>query len=128
MAILQTSEVENLIVRRMRWSVGEIRTLTWKVFLPQAETPKVLGSVFRGPEGDFVMQVISQPEYAMRRERGNPKGGGKGGGKGGAGSSNASVTSTRSYSSVASSGASTSVASSAAMECDVDLKFNKRKR
>ena len=127
-AIMQTSEVEKLIVRRMRWSVGEIRTLTWKVCVPQAETPKILGSVFRGSEGDFLMQVISQPEYAMRRERGNPKGGGKGRGKGGAGSSSAPVSSSRSYSSVASSGASTSVASSAAMECDVDLKFNKRKR
>ena len=63
--ILRASEVENLLVKRMRWSVGEIRTLTLKICIPSGDVPKLVGSVFRGAQ-DVLMQVISQPEYAAR--------------------------------------------------------------
>ena len=127
--ILRASKVEALLVKRMRWSVGEIRTLTWKIRVPCGDVPKLVGSVFRGAEGDFLMQVISTPEYAARRERGNPKGGGgKGGSKGSAPSSRASVTSAHSCSLVVSSASSTSTVPTLPMECDAELKFGRRKR
>ena len=41
-------------------------TLTWKICIPSGDVPKLMGWVFRGAEGDVLMQVISQPEYAAR--------------------------------------------------------------
>ena len=127
--ILRASEVENLLMKRKRWSVGEMRTLTWKICIPGGDVPKPVGSVFRGAEGDVLMQVISQPEYAACRDRGNPKGGGgKKGGKGSTPLSRASVVSRRSYSSIATSGYASSSALAIPMDCDTELKFHKRKR
>ena len=127
--ILRASNVENLLVKRMRWSIGEIRTLTWTICIPSGDVPKLMGSVFRGAEGDVLMRVISQPEYAARRDRGNPKGGGgKGGGKGSSPSSTVFVISSRSYSSVATSEYASSSAPVIPMDCDAELKFYERKR
>ena len=118
-----------MLVKGMRWSVGEICTLTWMICIPSGDVPKLVGLVFRGAEGEILMQAISQPEYAACRDRGNPKrGGGKGGGKGSTPWSRVSVVSSRSCSSVATSGYASSLVSAIPMDCYTDLKFHKRKR
>ena len=64
---------------RMKWSVGEIRTTTWKISGPQVCS--MIGSVFRSSDKFACITVISSHEYASRKAKPGGKGGkaGKGG-------------------------------------------------
>ena len=104
--VLGTASLDKVVLKRMRWSVGEIRTMTWRLSVPAHSVKELNGSVFRASDGGCVMQVISSAEYAARRAK--------------AGGTRQGDSQHKSQSSGAASDTSP-------MECDV-IKFNKRKR
>ena len=66
----------------VRWSVGEIRTCTWKILGPAVD--KAVGHLLKPADGDSPIHIISAHEYATKKAKGGAKGG-KGAGKGGKG-------------------------------------------
>ena len=58
---------ERFVVDRMRFSMGELRTCTWKITRPSADS--LVGHLMRSAEGDLQVHVISPAEYKGRRTK-----------------------------------------------------------
>ena len=63
-----------------RWSVGEIRTVSWKIIGPEVD--KTIGTMLKATDGEAPVHIISSAEYDAKKAIGVAKRGGKGG-KGG---------------------------------------------
>ena len=66
---------EKFVVDRVRWTVGELRTCTWKVRGPGVQD--LVGHLLRSTEGDSPVHIISSQEYTTRRGKPSNKGGAK---------------------------------------------------
>ena len=55
---MKTTQVGDVIVTRMRWWVGQLCMLTWKISVHAADVAKLLGLLFHGADRDRMMQVI----------------------------------------------------------------------
>ena len=64
---------EKFVVDRVRWSVGELGTGTWKVRGPGVQD--LVGHLLRSTEGDSAVHIISSREYTTRRGKPANKGG-----------------------------------------------------
>lgn len=72
----------DFVHERSRWSVGEIRTCTWKILGPAVD--QAVGHLLKPADGDSPIHIISAHEYSTKKAKGGAKGG-KGSGKGGKG-------------------------------------------
>ena len=66
---------EKFVVDRVLWSVGELRTFTWKARGPGVQV--LVGHLLRSTEGDSPVQIISSQECTTRRGKPANKGGAK---------------------------------------------------
>ena len=64
-AMVGASKAKQSVAVGMRWSVGEIRTCTWRI--QGREVDKRVGSIFRSTDRNDTITVISNQEYNMRK-------------------------------------------------------------
>ena len=55
------------VADRMRFSVGELRTCTWKITRPQVE--QLVGHLLRSTEGGSPIHIVSANEYKGKRDQ-----------------------------------------------------------
>ena len=64
-AMVGASKAKRSVAVRMRWSVVEVRTCTWRIQGPEVD--KLFGSIFRSTDRNDTITVISNQEYNMRK-------------------------------------------------------------
>lgn len=109
-AMFRVTGQVDYVHERVKWSVGEIRTCTWKLVGPVVD--QAVGHLLKPADGGSPIHIISAHEYATKKAKGSSKGG-KGSGKGGKGGAPPKPE----------------MPHTAEMEVDMDMmKFMKRKR
>ena len=64
-AMLSATGNERIVVDRIHFLVGELRTCAWKITGPSADS--LVGHLLRSTEGDSFVHLISPAEYKGRR-------------------------------------------------------------
>ena len=65
-SVLKGTGERDLLLTKMSWNVGEIRTCTWKVQSPDSK--KLVGRVLKAPSGRTLL-IINSAEYKERKSR-----------------------------------------------------------
>ena len=66
-AMISATGDTKVVADRMRFSVGELRTCTWKITGPQVE--QLVGHLLRFTEGGSAIHIVSASEYKGKRDQ-----------------------------------------------------------